>query len=273
MTIAVTITFDPYVPDGHWAADFPGGHSEFDVTKTNRVWTFTAVGTRGPSTITLSNGMQIGIDFDTETVKNIEVNGTPPTPTPVPTPVPTPTLEPTPVPTTEPVSYTHLDVYKRQGLTNVAVELTEGRLSDHYDPRAEVIRLSREVYYNATVAAVGVAAHECGHAVQHAEEYFPLRVRSAIIPVTQIGSKLAFPLFLLGLLFSYPPLMDAGILLFALVAVFQLVTLPVEYNASNRAVATLSGSGMVSAEEERGVRKVLSACLLYTSRARRGAGP
>lgn len=101
-TIAVTITFDPYVPDGHWAADFPGGHSEFDVTKTNRVWTFTAVGTRGPSTITLSNGMQIGIDFDTETVKNIEVNGTPPTPTPVPTPVPTPTLEPTPVPTTEP---------------------------------------------------------------------------------------------------------------------------------------------------------------------------
>ncbi|MBC5582212.1 zinc metallopeptidase [Anaerofilum sp. BX8] len=153
-------------------------------------------------------------------------------------------------------------ILDRNGLTNVAVELTEGRLSDHYDPRAEVIRLSREVYYNATVAAVGVAAHECGHAVQHAEEYFPLRVRSAIIPVTQIGSKLAFPLFLLGLLFSYPPLMDAGILLFALVAVFQLVTLPVEYNASSRAVATLSGSGMVSAEEERGVRKVLSAAAL-----------
>ena len=153
-------------------------------------------------------------------------------------------------------------ILDRNGLTDVAVELTEGRLSDHYDPRAGVIRLSREVYYNATVAAVGVAAHECGHAVQHAEGYFPLKVRSAIIPVTQIGSNLAFPLFLLGMLFSYPPLMDAGILLFALVAVFQLVTLPVEYNASSRAVATLSGSGMVSAEEERGVRKVLSAAAL-----------
>ena len=148
-------------------------------------------------------------------------------------------------------------ILDRNGLTDVAVELTEGRLSDHYDPRAGVIRLSREVYYNATVAAVGVAAH-----VQHAEGYFPLKVRSAIIPVTQIGSNLAFPLFLLGMLFSYPPLMDAGILLFALVAVFQLVTLPVEYNASSRAVATLSGSGMVSAEEERGVRKVLSAAAL-----------
>ena len=153
-------------------------------------------------------------------------------------------------------------ILDRNGLTDVAVELTEGRPSDHYDPRAGVIRLSREVYYNATVAAVGVAAHECGHAVQHAEGYFPLKVRSAIIPVTQIGSNLAFPLFLLGMLFSYPPLMDAGILLFALVAVFQLVTLPVEYNASSRAVATLSGSGMVSAEEERGVRKVLSAAAL-----------
>lgn len=153
-------------------------------------------------------------------------------------------------------------ILDRNGLTDVAVELTEGRLSDHYDPRAGVIRLSREVYYNATVAAVGVAAHECGHAVQHAEGYFPLKVRSAIIPVTQIGSNLAFPLFLLGMLFSYPPLMDAGILLFALVAVFQLVTLPVEYNASSRAVATLSGSGMVSAEEKRGVRKVLSAAAL-----------
>ena len=157
-------------------------------------------------------------------------------------------------------------ILDRNGLTDVAVELTEGRLSDHYDPRAGVIRLSREVYYNATVAAVGVAAHECGHAVQHAEGYFPLKVRSAIIPMTQIGSNLAFPLFLLGMLFSYPPLMDAGILLFALVAVFQLVTLPVEYNASSRAVATLSGSGMVSAEEERGVRKVLwAAALTYVA--------
>ena len=152
-------------------------------------------------------------------------------------------------------------ILDRNGLTDVAVELTEGRLSDHYDPRAGVIRLSREVYYNATVAAVGVAAHECGHAVQHAEGYFPLKVRSAIIPVTQIGSNLAFPLFLLGMLFSYPPLMDAGILLFALVAVFQLVTLPVEFNASSRAMTYMNTIGLPQAEQG-GAYAVLRACAL-----------
>lgn len=153
-------------------------------------------------------------------------------------------------------------ILDQNGLQDIAVELTQGRLSDHYDPRAGVVRLSQEVYSKATVAAVGVAAHECGHALQHAEGYLPLRLRSAIIPITQIGSQLAMPLFLLGMIFSFPGLMNAGILLFSLVAFFQLVTLPVEYNASNRAVETLAGRGMVSEQEERGVRKVLSAAAL-----------
>lgn len=153
-------------------------------------------------------------------------------------------------------------ILDRSGLHDVRIELTEGRLSDHFDPRAGVIRLSRDVYYNPSVASVGVAAHECGHAIQYAEGYFPIKLRSAIIPATQIGSQLALPLFLLGLVFSYSPLMNAGILLFALVAVFQLITLPVEFNASRRAVEILSSSGMVSGEEETGVRKVLSAAAL-----------
>ena len=153
-------------------------------------------------------------------------------------------------------------ILDRSGLQDVQIELTEGRLSDHFDPRVGVIRLSRDVYYNPSVASVGVAAHECGHAIQYAQGYFPIKLRSAIIPATQIGSQLALPLFLLGLVFSYSPLMNAGILLFALVAVFQLVTLPVEFNASHRAVEILSSSGMVSGEEEIGVRKVLSAAAL-----------
>ena len=153
-------------------------------------------------------------------------------------------------------------ILDRSGLQDVQIELTEGRLSDHFDPRVGVIRLSRDVYYNPSVASVGVAAHECGHAIQYAQGYFPIKLRSAIIPATQIGSQMALPLFLLGLVFSYSPLMNAGILLFALVAVFQLVTLPVEFNASHRAVEILSSSGMVSGEEEIGVRKVLSAAAL-----------
>lgn len=153
-------------------------------------------------------------------------------------------------------------ILDRNGLTDVAVEMIDGRLSDNYDPRTNVVHLSRDVYSNATVAAVGVAAHECGHAVQHEEGYFPMKVRSAIIPATQIGSNLAFPLFLLGMIFSFPGLMYAGILLFAVVTFFQLITLPVEFNASSRAVATLAESGMVSEEEERGVKSVLTAAAL-----------
>lgn len=148
------------------------------------------------------------------------------------------------------------------GLQNIRVEHIRGNLTDHYDPSAEVVRLSDNVYFSDSVAAVGVAAHECGHAVQHATHYSPLVFRNAIIPVTNFGSKLAVPLFILGLIFSLPMLSNLGILLFALVAVFQLVTLPVEFNASSRALATLENFDYLSPSELRGYRRVLQAAAL-----------
>lgn len=152
-----------------------------------------------------------------------------------------------------------LDSY---GLQQVRVEAVAGELTDHYDPRAGAVFLSQSVYGSASVAAVGVAAHETGHAIQHAEHYAPLQVRSAIIPVTQLGSTLSPVLICLGLLFSWAPLVQAGILLFALVAVFQLVTLPVEYNASHRALAILDGCGMLTGDELDGAGRVLNAAAL-----------
>ncbi|MDD3430246.1 MAG: zinc metallopeptidase [Oscillospiraceae bacterium] len=153
-------------------------------------------------------------------------------------------------------------ILDRNGLTNVQIEHVAGNLSDHYDPRTNVVRLSDSVYNSNSVAAVGVAAHECGHAVQHAEGYFPIKIRTAIIPITQIGSNLAMPLVILGLFMGLEMLVNIGIILFASVALFQLVTLPVEFNASSRAVATLSQSGMVDNFEENGVKKVLTAAAL-----------
>lgn len=154
-------------------------------------------------------------------------------------------------------------VLDAHGLSHVSIEEARGgHLSDHFDPRANVIRLSREVYHGQSAAAIGVAAHEAGHAVQYAEGYVPMKLRSAIIPATNIGSNLAFPLILMGLLFSYPPLAYAGVIAFSLSTVFQLVTLPVEFNASRRAMAAIGGSGRFSAEEERGARRVLSAAAL-----------
>ena len=137
-----------------------------------------------------------------------------------------------------------------------------GNLTDHYDPRSNVVRLSDSVYDSPSVAAIGVAAHECGHAVQHAVGYFPIKLRSAIIPVTNIGSKLSIPLLLIGLVVQVEPLINLGILLFSTMALFQLVTLPVEYNASNRALATLDSTGMLSGDELQGSKKVLSAAAL-----------
>ncbi|MEG0804649.1 MAG: zinc metallopeptidase, partial [Pygmaiobacter sp.] len=133
-------------------------------------------------------------------------------------------------------------ILDQNGLNDVGIERIAGKLTDHYDPSARVIRLSGDVYSTATIAAVGVAAHECGHAVQHATGYLPLKLRAAIIPVTQLGSKLSVPLILVGLVLSSDPLINVGILLFGLVTVFQLITLPVEFNASARALATLSGN-------------------------------
>lgn len=153
-------------------------------------------------------------------------------------------------------------ILDQNGLYDVAIERISGSLTDHYDPRTNVVRLSDTVYGRATVAAMGVAAHECGHAVQYAQRYAPIQLRTAILPVTQIGSQLSMPLILLGFVLSIESLVTLGILLFSLATVFQLVTLPVEFNASSRAIRTLSAQGMVSGEEERGVRKVLTAAAL-----------
>ena len=157
------------------------------------------------------------------------------------------------------------------GLYDVKVEYVRGHLNDHYDPRTNVIRLSDATYGSTSVAALGVAAHEAGHAVQHATGYFPIKLRGAIIPVTRFGSMLAMPLFIIGLLLTgfmnIDPivgqyLMFGGIALFSLSTLFQLVTLPVEFNASSRALRTLEESGMLYGEEISGAKQVLSAAAM-----------
>ena len=148
------------------------------------------------------------------------------------------------------------------GLQSVQIERVAGNLTDHYDPKANVIRLSDSVYGQNSVGAVGVAAHEAGHAVQHSEGYMPIKVRNAIIPAANIGSYLAFPLALLGIIVANDLLINAGIILFSAVVLFQLVTLPVEFNASKRAVLVLGGDVMLTSQEVRGVKKVLSAAAM-----------
>lgn len=147
-------------------------------------------------------------------------------------------------------------------LYDVKIEHIAGNLTDHYDPRANVIRLSDAVYNSTSAAAVGVAAHEAGHAVQHAKGYFPIKVRQAIIPVTRIGSTLAMPLFLIGLIAALEPLVYAGIIFYSLAVLFQLVTLPVEFNASNRAMAAIRDDGQLDADELTASKKVLTAAAL-----------
>ena len=153
-------------------------------------------------------------------------------------------------------------ILDRNGLHDIRVERISGKLTDHYDPKARVIRLSDSTYSSNSAAAVGVAAHEAGHAVQHAENYAPMQIRSAIIPVTNFGSMLTFPLILLGLLLSFQPLVTLGILAFALSTVFQLITLPVEFNASKRAMAALKDSGRMDSAELGASRKVLTAAAM-----------
>ena len=153
-------------------------------------------------------------------------------------------------------------VLRAGGVYDVRIERISGNLTDHFDPRAKVIRLSDSVYDSPSVAAVGVAAHEAGHAVQHAQDYFPIKVRSAIIPVTQIGSSLALPLIIIGLLLSSLNLVYLGIAFFGLSTVFQAVTLPVEFDASRRAIATLGSEGLLSPEELPGAKKTLRAAAL-----------
>ncbi|WP_432649399.1 zinc metallopeptidase [Huintestinicola sp.] len=154
------------------------------------------------------------------------------------------------------------EILDRNGLTNVRIERISGSLTDHYDPRANVIRLSDDVYGSATVAAVGVAAHEAGHAVQYATGYAPIKMRNAIIPITQFGSSLSTPLVLLGLVFSWDFLITVGILLFCAVVLFQAVTLPVEFDASGRAIRSLRSSHFLEDDELRDAKKVLTAAAM-----------
>ncbi|MGO4941098.1 zinc metallopeptidase [Ruoffia tabacinasalis] len=151
------------------------------------------------------------------------------------------------------------NILQTAGISNVKVEQVRGRLTDHYDPRNKVLRLSEATYNQTSVAAVAVAAHEVGHAIQDQKDYAFLKVRSAIAPVVQIGSSIAMPLILIGLLFQLTGLVNIGILAFGLVVVFQLVTLPVEFDASKRALAILGDTGVFVQEEVPAAKKVLDA--------------
>ena len=153
-------------------------------------------------------------------------------------------------------------VLRQHGIYDVRIERVAGNLTDHYDPRTNVIRLSQQVYDSPTIAAVGVAAHEAGHAVQYAQAYAPIKIRAALIPVTQLGSQFGVILLILGILLSFEPLFLVGILLFSFTTLFQLVTLPVEFNASHRAMETIDSAGLLTGEEVKGARKVLSAAAL-----------
>lgn len=153
------------------------------------------------------------------------------------------------------------------GVHGVSIQRISGNLTDHFDPSTNVIRLSDSVYDSTSTAAIGVACHEAGHAVQYAENYAPIKLRAAVIPATNLGSKLAMPLILLGLIFSYVGnfsyvLVYAGIACFGLSLVFQLITLPVEFNASHRALAAISAGNLLTEDEENGARKVLTAAAL-----------
>lgn len=158
-------------------------------------------------------------------------------------------------------------VLSANGVTNVRIERINGNLTDHYDPRTNVIRLSEGVYDSTSTAAIGVACHEAGHAVQYAQNYAPIKLRAAIVPATNLGSKLAMPLILLGLLLSFAgfysyTLVYLGIACFGLSLIFQLVTLPVEFNASNRAIHAIESGNMLTEDELRGAKKTLSAAAL-----------
>lgn len=151
----------------------------------------------------------------------------------------------------------------RAGVYDVTIQHVSGNLTDHYDPRNKTLNLSDSVFGSSSVAAIGVAAHECGHAIQHAKGYAPLRLRSAFVPVANFGAKLSWPLILLGLLLgSYGVLVPIGIFLFSFSVLFQLITLPVEFNASNRAVKLLAENGILYGAEVGQTRKVLSAAAL-----------
>lgn len=148
------------------------------------------------------------------------------------------------------------------GITDVQIRQIGGTLTDYYDPKNKEICLSGDVYNATSVAAIGVACHEAGHACQHAQGYAPLKIRNAAIPATRIGFSLGIPLVLLGMVFTWRPLIMVGIVLYALVALFQLLTLPVEFNASRRALQTIESNQFLTEQEYRGAKKVLTAAAL-----------
>lgn len=154
------------------------------------------------------------------------------------------------------------------GVTGVSVERVGGNLTDHFDPKHHVIRLSEGVYDSATIAAVGIAAHEAGHAAQYAKGYVPIKIRNAIYPIANIGSTLSFYIVLLGILFSYGFLINIGIILFSCAVLFQIITLPVEFNASSNAVRAIDEAGLLTEEELTGSKKVLrAAAMTYVAAA------
>lgn len=153
-------------------------------------------------------------------------------------------------------------ILREAGLGNIPVERIGGNLTDHYDPRNKVLRLSESVYGSTSVAAVGVAAHECGHAIQDQVDYVPIRLRNAIVPVVNLGSRLSWPIILLGIIFGMANLLQVGIILFSFTLIFQVVTLPVEFNASGRALKILDNRGLLAGDEMRGARKVLKAAAM-----------
>lgn len=155
-----------------------------------------------------------------------------------------------------------LHILQKNGIYDVPVVAVEGELTDHYEPRKREVRLSKDIFYGETVSSAAIAAHEVGHALQHAQSYVPLKIRHAIFPVARFGSTAAFPLFFLGFLFSTPFLMDLGIAFFIAALAFQLVTLPVEFNASQRAFKELSNDLVIDPNEMFGVKKVLNAAAL-----------
>ncbi|MGN0777741.1 MAG: zinc metallopeptidase [Aristaeellaceae bacterium] len=154
------------------------------------------------------------------------------------------------------------DLLQRNGNGQVRIGRVNGQLTDHYDPSRELLNLSAGVYGSSSVAALGVAAHEAGHAMQKKDGYAPLKLRTAAVPVVNIGSSLATPIFIAGLIFAWKPLVNVGIVLFSLSVLFALLTLPVEFDASRRAVQMLTSGGYINGEEEAGVRKVLNAAAL-----------
>ena len=148
------------------------------------------------------------------------------------------------------------------GLYDVPIQMVNTKLGDHYDPRSRVLRLSPDVYSGKTIAAAGIAAHEVGHAIQHQQAYRPLVVRNSIVPIVNISSNLSWVIFFVGILFSFKPLVTLGIILFSAAVLFQLITLPVEFNASNRALAILETRGILYKDEVKGAGKVLDAAAM-----------